>query len=100
MADGIDGREPCGHAPDTDECMEGHGRNFRAFWSNRLKKNQLSPDRFSDLDRIELVNRLDRLADVRRAVVARGKTLVANPQYPDTAIIRKMSLLLADKLCS
>ena len=44
--------------------MEGHGRNVEAFWSNRLKKNPLSRDRFNDVDRAELVTRLDRLADV------------------------------------
>ena len=79
--------------------MEVHGRNFGAFWSNRLKKNQLS-DRFSDLDRAELSTRLDRLADVRSAVVARGKALVADPNYPDLMTIRKMSYLLAHKLCA
>lgn len=79
--------------------MEVHGRNFGAFWSNRLKKNQLSQDRFSDMQRAELVNRLDRLGDVRCAVVARGKTLVNNPNYPDEETIGKISRLLAGKLC-
>jgi len=60
--------------------------------------NSLPQDRFGDLNRVELVNRLDRLADVRRAVVARGKTLVANPNYPDQKIIQEISRLLARKL--
>jgi len=81
-----------------DDRMEAHGRNIGVFWSNRLKKNQSLQDRFSDMQRAELVNRLDRLADVRSAVVARGKALVANPHYPDKATVRMMSRLLADKL--
>jgi hypothetical protein len=63
-------------------------------------ENSLPRDRFSDLDRAELVNRLERLADVRRSVVARGKALVANPNYPDKTIIRQVSQLLAHKLQS
>lgn len=71
---------------------------FRAFRSNDLKNTSLPENRFNDLERAELVNRLERLADVRTAVVARGKTLVANPNYPDAKIVRKVSRLLADKL--
>lgn len=83
----------------TDEGMEDYGRNSGSFWSNRLKsKKQLPQDRFSDLERAELVNRLERLADVRPSVVARGKVLIANPNYPDQQIVRKISLLLADRL--
>ena len=78
--------------------MEGHGGNSSAFPINRLKNNQLALARFSDLNRSEIGNRLDRLADVRSAVVARGKTLVGNPHYPDGAIIRQVSRLLAGKL--
>lgn len=83
----------------TDEGMEDYGRNSGAFWSNRLKSKKLLPqDRFSDLDRAELVNRLERLADVRPSVVARGKVLIANPNYPDKKIIRKISRLFAEHL--
>lgn len=78
--------------------MEGHGGNFSAFPINRLKNNQLALARFSDLNRSEIGNRLDRLADVRSAVVARGRTLVANPHYPDSVIIRQVSRLLSGKL--
>jgi hypothetical protein len=78
--------------------MEGYGRMFGAFRSNDLKNTSLPENRFSDLERAELVNRLERLADVRTAVVARGKALIANPQYPDAKIVRQMSYLLADKL--
>jgi hypothetical protein len=78
--------------------MEGHGGMFGAFRSNDLKNTSLPQDRFNDLDRAELVNRLDRLADVRTTVVARGKALVANPHYPDAKIVRKISRLLANKL--
>ena len=63
-----------------------------------MSENSLPRDRFSDLDRAELVDRLERLADVRSAIVARGKALIANPRYPDSKIIREVSLLLADKL--
>ena len=78
--------------------MEGHGRMFGAFRSNDLKNTTLPQDRFNDLDRAELVNRLERLADVRTSVVARGKALVANPDYPDAKIVQRVSRLLADKL--
>ena len=83
----------------TDKCMQVDCRNCGVFRSNRLKSdNSLPQDRFGDLDRAELVSRLDRLADVRRSVVARGKALVANPNYPDQEIVRLISLLLARKL--
>jgi hypothetical protein len=78
--------------------MEGYGRMFGAFRSNDLKNTSLPQNRFSDLDRTEVVNRLERLADVRTAVVARGKALIANPHYPDAKIVRQVSRLLADKL--
>jgi len=74
-------------------------RHFGAIRSNQLKSdNSLPHDRFSDLERAELVHRLERLADVRSAVVARGKTLVANPNYPDKETIKQISQLLARKL--
>jgi hypothetical protein len=82
----------------TEESMESHGRIFRGFRSNCLKNNQLSLARFSDLNQGELANRLDRLADVRKAAVARGKNLISNPHYPDTVVMEKIGRLLADKL--
>jgi hypothetical protein len=83
----------------TDNCMEDRGRNFGLFGSNRLKSTkQLPQDRFSDLERTELVNRLERLADVRPTVVARGKALVANPNYPGKEIVQEISHLLARHL--
>jgi hypothetical protein len=50
------------------------------------------------MERIEVVNRLERLAEVRSSVVSRGKTLVANPNYPSKESIQQMSRLLANKL--
>ena len=61
-------------------------------------KNQLPQDRFNDLENTALGPRLARLADVRHAVVTRGRALVANPHYPDQKIIREISRLLAVKL--
>jgi hypothetical protein len=61
-------------------------------------KNSLPSDRFVDLERADLVNRLERLADVRRAVVERGKALVADPNYPDKKTVQHISRLLAEKL--
>jgi hypothetical protein len=79
--------------------MDVHGRFFGAFRSDVLKKNTSLPHhRFSDLDRAELNHRLERLADVRAAVVARGRALVANPQYPEPHIVQQVSRLLAAKL--
>lgn len=65
-----------------------------------MRKNSLSRHRFNDLDHAELVNRIERLEEVRTSVVARGKALIADPQYPDQQIIRQMSRLLAEHLRS
>lgn len=83
----------------TEYCMRVDGRNFGKSRNKRLKKtHDLPGDRFNDLARSESVARLDRLADVRSSVVARGKALIANPNYPGPEIIRQMSLLFARKL--
>jgi hypothetical protein len=71
-------------------------RNIRVFQLNN--SNNLPQHRFSDLERAESLARLERLADVRPSVVARGKALVANPNYPSKQIIRSISELLARKL--
>jgi hypothetical protein len=97
-ADELHGNDPVDMQRDRDDCIEHPGSKFEAFWSNRLKNNQLSMDRFSDLERIELIRRLDRLADVRKAVVTRGKALVSDPHYPSPSVIRDVSKLLATKL--
>lgn len=79
--------------------MRVDGSNFGAIRSNQLKKsNNLPQDRFSDLERAESMARLERLSDVRPDAVARGKALVANPNYPDKKVIKKVSELLAGKL--
>ena len=77
--------------------MRVHGRNLKTVRNNHLKKpHDLSGDRFSDLDRAESMARLERLAEVRTAVVMRGKALIANPNYPDKKTIRQISRLLAN----
>ena len=58
----------------------------------------MPPNRFSDLERAESMARLERLAEVRPSVVLRGKALVANPNYPEKKIVRKISRLLAEKI--
>jgi hypothetical protein len=79
--------------------MRIHGRKSDAFQKNHLKKSHdLSANRFSDLDRAESMVRLERLAEVRSAVVLRGKTLVANPNYPDRKTILQISRLLANHI--
>ena len=82
------------------EFMERHANDFAVQGrSNRLKsQNSLSSERFADTNRPESLHRLDRIADVRRLVVARGKLLIANPNYPDRRIIRKISAVLARHL--
>jgi hypothetical protein len=50
------------------------------------------------MERNQVVNRFERLADVRSSVVSRGKTLVANPSYPSKEIVQQMGRLLANKL--
>ncbi len=75
------------------------GSNIRPFRSYQLKNSHHLPrDRFSDLERAESMARLERLSDVRAAVVSRGKALVANPDYPDSRIIRRIGELLASRL--
>ena len=87
------------HAAGTDEIMRFNARNCGAFRSNHLKSDNSFPlDRYNDMERIEVVNRLERLAEVRSSVVSRGKTLAANPNYPSKDMIRQMSRLLASKL--
>ena len=66
--------------------------------SNRLKKQPIPGDRFNDLDRVELAGRLERLADVRRNVVARGRALIDNPDYPDKETLRAIGRVLAQHL--
>ena len=93
------GSKTVGRCDRAETSMRDHGRNIRAFRSNHLKKpNHLPQDRFSDLERAESLARLERLAEVRPSVVARGKALIANPQYPDKKIIRSISSLLTGKL--
>ena len=84
----------------TNKSMQVDARQLGVFRSNLLKsKNSSLPqDRFCDLDRAGLMNRLERLADVRSAVVARGRARVANPNYPDHRVMKKVSALLAEKL--
>jgi hypothetical protein len=78
--------------------MRVYARNLVAFQSNYLKpEHSLPQDRFSDLDRAESVNRLERLADVRSPVILRGKALIGNPDYPEQKVIRQISLLFAEK---
>lgn len=79
--------------------MQVDAKNFETFRNNHLNSNYSLPQgRFNDLDRAELEQRLEKLADVRSAVVARGKALLANPNYPDGEILRKVSRLLAGRL--
>lgn len=81
-----------------DEGMEGHSRSFGAFWSNDLKKNELLLARCNNFDRAELVSRLARITDVRSSSVARGKALVADPNYPDEVTEGRISRLLTEVL--
>lgn len=56
--------------------------------SNRLPRDP-SPS--------ETARRLERIADVRSSVVARGKALVARPEYPEPRVVRAVARLLASK---
>jgi len=71
------------------------GQSKRA---SELRKKNLR--RSVDPQPSEIAARLDRLADVRANVVARGKALVANPNYPDKKTIRAVADLLARKMRS
>ena len=79
--------------------MPNRGRHNRASSVSQLKKStDLPQSRFHDLERAESLARLERLSDVRPSVVARGRMLVANPNYPDKKILRRVAYLLAGKL--
>ena len=79
--------------------MRENGRNHRNSRNSQLKKSEDLPlNRFGDLERAESLARLERLSDVRVSVVARGRALIANPNYPDKKIIRRVAWLLAGKL--
>ena len=79
--------------------MDFDGSHFGSFRHNRVNIPIHWPKgRFNDFDRTQLAERLERLAEVRSAVVARGRALVANAGYPDREIIRHVSHLLAEHL--
>ena len=79
--------------------MPNSGRHNRARSASPLRKSaDLPQNRFNDLERAESLARLERLSDVRPSVVARGRALVANPNYPDKKILRSIAHLLAGKL--
>ena len=79
--------------------MDFEGRHFGSFRHNRVNiPIHWTTDRFGDSDRPRLADRIDRLSEVRSAVVARGRSLVANPDYPDEKIVRKISRLLAEHI--
>ena len=79
--------------------MDFEGRHFGSFRHNRVNiPIHWTIDRFGDCDRPPLADRLERLTEVRSAVVARGRSLVAHPNYPDQNIVRQISRLLAEHI--
>jgi hypothetical protein len=79
--------------------MRQNGKNHRAARNSQLPTSQDLPrNRFGDLERAESLARLERLSDVRPSVVARGRALIANPNYPDKKILRRIAWLLVGKL--
>lgn len=54
--------------------------------------------RVSEPQPAEMAARLERLADVRRSAVERGRILVANPDYPTPKIINGVARVLARHL--
>jgi hypothetical protein len=79
--------------------MDFEGRHFGSFRHNRVNiPIHWTQDRFGDFDQTQSAGRLERLAEVRSAVVARGRSLIANPNYPDQEIVRKVGRLLAEHI--
>jgi len=74
----------------------------RHFGSSRLNgvsiPIQWPSSRFGDYDRAQSAGRLERLAEVRSAVVDRGRALIANPLYPSRDILEQVSRLLAEHI--
>lgn len=88
-----------GNQTDTENHMQFKDRNLDPARTSQLNNHHHKPhDRFGDLERVALAERLERLADVRPAVVRRGRALVADPNYPGPAILRQISRLLARHL--
>jgi hypothetical protein len=76
--------------------MDFNGRHFGSSRPNgESVPLQWPSSRFGDFDRPQLAGRLERLADVRSSVVARGRALIANPLYPSREIVEQISRLLA-----
>lgn len=76
--------------------MDFNGRHFRSFRHSRVNLPiQWTSDRFGNFDRSPSADRLERLAEVRSAVVARGHALLANPDYPSREILQQVGRLLA-----
>ena len=79
--------------------MQVECRNCGAFQNNRLESDSLLPQkRFADVERVETVSRVEHLPDVRPTVIARGKLLISDHNYPGAEIVRYMACLLAQKL--
>ena len=79
--------------------MDFEGRHFGSFRHNRVNiPIHWISDRFGDCDRPRLADRLERLSEVRAAMVARGRSLVANSNYPEEKIVRQISRLLAEHI--
>ena len=77
------------------------GRKHKMTLNGRMRVKSQKPKSFErsrDPQPGELAARLDRLADVRKSAVMRGKALIANPEYPNRKTMRAVARLLARHL--
>ena len=75
--------------------VSGRRKQLTLGGRKRVKPQSKISERVHEPQPGEVAARLDRLADVRRSVVARGKILVANPDYPGPKVTRAVARLLA-----
>ena len=72
----------------------GRKNNLPAVGRSRATRNHKYNVNFH-YEQNDMTARLERLSDVRASVVARGKALIANPNYPDQKTIRGVARVLA-----
>jgi hypothetical protein len=77
----------------------GAGRKNNLPASGRMRATRTDENHVNfHYEQTEMAARLERIADVRASAVARGKSLVANPNYPDQKTLRGVARVLARHL--
>lgn len=83
------------HRTERNTSLPSGGRNGLTLTERKRVKAKTNFERAHEPQPGEVAARLDRLADVRRSAVARGKNLIANPDYPSPKVMRAVARVLA-----